>query len=72
MQNTPSTFTQRSIHHRSFILRITWEGAEGQWCLQVQPVNGEATRLFCDSESFLLYLEALRQAATTKESPAAT
>lgn len=62
MTNTTPDFAQSSIHHRSFILRVTWDTASACWCLQLQPVNGEASRLFCDSESLLLYLETMRQA----------
>lgn len=61
MTNTTLAFTQSPIHHRSFILRVTWDATTAHWCLQLQPVNGEATRLFCDSESLLLYLETIMQ-----------
>ena len=53
------TFTQPYTTHRSFILRVTWDALSAQWCIQIQPVNGEAARLFCDSEALLLYLETI-------------
>ncbi|MBX3011337.1 MAG: hypothetical protein KF832_07505 [Caldilineaceae bacterium] len=68
MTDTAPTTTQPHSSYRSFILRVTWDAALTHWCIQLQPVNGEAIRLFCDSESLVLYLEAIMHELPTKPS----
>jgi hypothetical protein len=48
----------------AFVVRLTWESLSQNWRIQLTPVNGDETRLFCDAESLFLYIDRQMIAVT--------
>jgi hypothetical protein len=66
MSHTTPITTHQQIN-LTYVIRLSWDQASGEWRILLKPVNGQEARLFGDVESMLVYLEAVMQKECKEE-----